>query len=371
MKVLTLVQAGQGRPGKKDIIALENADKYPRTTIYSETLNSDILDEEFLKKIPAWRKLFYKLITIRLTQLIEAFIIRNRYDLIISWTDNLGLMFAFLLKLTKSNTPLVSILCWISKPKQAKLLSKVHKYIDRMVIPSSYQRDYAIKKLGVPESKVISSHWFVDQKFYRPKNVPTDMISSAGREMRDYSTLIKAMEGLNIPCHIAASYVKGRNDLWKDDFKNLDDLPSNITIGSKSFTELRDMYARSRFVVVPILASSDSDNGVSVIMEAMAMGKAVICSKTKAQVDIVQQGINGIFVTPGNPDELRKAIKYLWEHPEEAERMGKAGRRHIEMYHSIERFVLQVRNVAEEVLEEKRILRQSFKRLPAIEKTNS
>jgi len=62
--------------------------------------------------------------------------------------------------------------------------------------------------------------------------------------------------------------------------------------------ELRDLYARSRFVVAP-LVPSESDNGVTVILEAMVMGKPVVCSRTRGQVDVVQDGVTGIYV-PGD-----------------------------------------------------------------------
>ena len=38
----------------------------------------------------------------------------------------------------------------------------------------------------------------------------------------------------------------------------------------------------SLFVVMPLL-ESDTDNGITVILEAMAMGKTVICSRPRAR----------------------------------------------------------------------------------------
>ncbi len=86
-------------------------------------------------------------------------------------------------------------------------------------------------------------------------------------------------------------------------------------------TELRDLYARSRFVVVPLHAS-DTDNGVTVILEAMAMGKAVICSRTRGQVDVIQEGVTGIYVPVGDAAALRAAILSLWAEPQRAQQMG-------------------------------------------------
>lgn len=354
MKVLTLVQPGQGRPQRDELRVLEQSDRYPRSTLFADLLNTDLLDEEFLARIPAWRRILYWPLPTLLSQLIEAFLIRGRYDAVISWAETLGLPFALLLKLMRARTPHVALFSWISKPKKAKFLSFVHSHIDRIMLWSSYQRDFAIQQIRIPESKIEFSRWYVDQKFWRPLNKPSVMICAAGREMRDYQTLLQAVEGLDIPCHIAVSYMKGRKDPWMDMIRSVNGLPSHITVGQKSFTELRDLYASSRFVVVPLLPQSDTDNGVTVILEAMAMGKPVICSKTMAQIDVIQPGKTGMLVPPGDPKALREAILHLWEHPEEAERMGKRGREYIEEFHTFDGFCHQVKRMVEEVVAEKR-----------------
>ncbi|MEK6569895.1 MAG: glycosyltransferase, partial [Bacteroidota bacterium] len=102
------------------------------------------------------------------------------------------------------------------------------------------------------------------------------------------------------------------------------------------------------------LLSTDTDNGVNSILESMAMGKAVICSRTKGQVDVIQEGKTGLIVPQGDSKALRDAIQYLWEHPDEAERMGKAGRKYIEENHTLDQFVCSVRTIAEQVIVEHR-----------------
>ncbi|HCV42973.1 MAG TPA: hypothetical protein DGH68_05780, partial [Bacteroidetes bacterium] len=112
---------------------------------------------------------------------------------------------------------------------------------------------------------------------------------------------------------------------------------------------LRTLYARSKFVVIPIL-ESDTDHGATSILEAMAMGKAVICSKTTGQVDVIQEGRTGLLVPHGNPSDLRKAIEYLWENPEVAEKLGAEGRRQVEREHAIETFVSNVKSIVSDVI---------------------
>lgn len=349
-KILTMVTAGFGLPEPTELRRLEMADEYPRVLLFEETLNSDMVNERFLSQIPRSRRLLYRPLPTFVAQVFEAFLIKNRYDAVISWAERLGLPFALLLKLTGSQIPHVAILPRVSKPRTAKMLRRVSSHIDRMIFWSSVQRDFAVNTLKIAPSKAIHLKWLVDQNFWRPMARETDMICSVGREMRDYRTLVAAMQGVGIRCHIAA----GTGRRTKDSVGAIDDpgLPPNVTVGRKSFVELRELYARSRFVVVPLLPT-DSDNGVSVIVQAMAMGKPVICSRTQGQVDVIQDGRTGIFVPPGDAIALREAIQYLWDHPDVTDQMGKEARKYIEENHALDQFVQTVKCIVEEVIREK------------------
>jgi glycosyltransferase involved in cell wall biosynthesis len=99
------------------------------------------------------------------------------------------------------------------------------------------------------------------------------------------------------------------------------------------------------------LVPSDSDNGVTVILEAMAMGKPVVCSRTRGQVDVIEDGVTGIYVPVGNPMALREAMLSLWNEPQRAHAMGARARAYVEPHHTLERFALNVRAAAEASLE--------------------
>ena len=104
---------------------------------------------------------------------------------------------------------------------------------------------------------------------------------------------------------------------------------------------MRQLYAAARFVVVSVVETDDLA-GLTVILEAMAMGKAVIVSGTRGQTDVIRDPRNngrglvkrewwpgfldnpevadtlgrlptGFYVTPGDPDELREMISILIE----------------------------------------------------------
>ena len=349
MKTLTLLTTGLEKPD----VRLEEADLCPRASLYERELGTDMGYEDMLLKAPPFRRFCYRFMPIVFAQCVETYLIRKKYDVIISWSDPHALMFASILKFTGSWMPHVAMMFWISKPKKAKILERVHPKIDKIILWTSAHRDFAINVLGIPPSKIAFIRYYVDQKFWRPMPQATDMICSAGVEMRDYPTFIAAMRGLDIPCHIAAGIARGKLFATVTAIGEQGPLPETLTVGLLTASELRAMYARSRFVVIP-LHESDSDNGLTVLLEAMAMGKAVICSRIKGQVDVIQEGVTGILIPPGDAKALREAILHLWNNPEVAERMGRAGRAYIEANNTWDAFVANVKSIIEQVHRETR-----------------
>lgn len=71
--------------------------------------------------------------------------------------------------------------------------------------------------------------------------------------------------------------------------------------------------------------------GLSVaLMEAMSEGLPVVCSKIRGNVDLIEDGVGGYLVSPGEEREYRKAFEILFEmkqkEPQEFEKMGQANR---------------------------------------------
>jgi glycosyltransferase involved in cell wall biosynthesis len=352
MKTLTLTLGGNAKPPLAELERREAADEWPRITYYEKQLESDMLDERYVASAGGARGALYRRLPVGVALALEGFRRRRSYDAVVSWAEHFGLPMAALLKATGSRTPHVGLFSWISTPRKAAVLRRVHTHIHRIVVWSSIQYDFAIG-LGIPARRLVQLRWLVDQKFWRPMGVPTDMICTAGREMRDYATFLEAIRGLSVPCHVAANAGVGRRDRWMADLADPSVLPPHVTLGAKPYPELRALYARSRFVVIPLFPT-DTDNGITVMTEAMAMGKAVICSRVSGQRDLLEDGVNGLFVPPGDPRALRQAMEHLWAHPEICERMGQEGRRRIERAHTLEQFVAGVRGAVEEAVAEVR-----------------
>ncbi len=339
---------------------LEDKNVIPRTSLLEHAISAELLDERYLlEKPPAIRKYFYKFLPVSIAQLIEALFIVGRYDVILTQMERVGLPLAFVMKYLNISKPHIMIISRITSVDEKKarqkmwFLKKTKDSISKFIIWSSMQRKIGIEELGISPEKMILVKRGTDQKFWKPQKRETDrIICSVGMEARDYPTLVEALRPLNIPCHIAAGASRGEIFNTVKRLHNIKDIPQNITVGPKTQTDLRELYARSRFVVVPLLPT-DSDNGLTTILESMAMGKAVICTRAEGQIDVIQDGVTGIFVPQGDVEAMRHAILELWNDPDRCEKMGNEARKYIEEVHNMEQFVESIKHEVESIIDGK------------------
>ena len=89
--------------------------------------------------------------------------------------------------------------------------------------------------------------------------------------------------------------------------------------------ELIQKYQESLAVVLPSLV----DGGFTTAMESLACGTPVIGTKVGSLPEIVDDGVTGLLVPPGDVGALGAKINWLIEHPERAREMGMRGREKI------------------------------------------
>jgi len=269
------------------------------------------------------------------------------YDVIFSNSESIGIPLAALLKTMSRRPGHVLIGHRMSAGKKKLFFKFLHPQMDAIFLYAETQRAHSEQELGIPATKLHLISFHADTRFFHPmtESPVEQRISSAGLELRDYPTLIEAVRSLDIDVRLAAAspWSKRTNETENRQ------LPSNVSARGYGYRELRDLYASSRFIVVP-LYETDFQAGVTTILEAMAMGKAVIASKTRGQRDVIEDGVTGIYVPPGDPAALRKAIVDLLATPERAAALGANARKAVETRMSLhiwaDRIAQVIRDVA-------------------------
>lgn len=257
-----------------------------------------------------------------------------RYDVVFSDGEHLGLPLALAMRSLRLKMPHLVIGHHLTTGSKSRLLRdlRLHEGMSRILVHSAHQRDLAQSRLGIPAYKIAEVPYYADTTFWRPLDVDDEsLVVSAGREHRDYATLAAAGAGLSARFHVAAGSVHSPAStaiyppIW----------PANFARGFAGYKALRDLYARARVVVVP-LVETDFQAGVTTVLEAMAMGKPVIVTATRGTSGAIVHDVTGLCVPPGDAGALRDAIRRLLANPADRVRLGRAAREAVLVGHTVE-----------------------------------
>ncbi len=400
-RALLVISAEVKRSVEPDIAA----GRYPRKDYFelANALQADILDWTAINGQGSAR-LLKRVAGTSIAHAWLAFRQRRSYHVFYTDSERVGIPLTALLKLTRARTRHVMLAHLLSPWKKRVWFrwGRIQSHIAAIICHSSLQRHIMIEELHIPAEKIVLLPYQVDEHFWRPMsdqeahaaisetaalaaahsdtsatttrsavaNAATlPIISSVGLEYRDYPTLIEAVRGLDVQLEIAAaSHWSTHRGVETDQ-----PLPPNVHISAHKYLSLRHLYAASRFVVVPLL-DVPNQAGITVILEAMAMGKAVIVSGTRGQTDTIRDRRNngfgridrevlpgvldapevdeelrhlptGFYVKPQDANELRNAISYLLAHLQLADELGRNGRRVFEALMTLDAFTARVAQV--------------------------
>lgn len=90
-----------------------------------------------------------------------------------------------------------------------------------------------------------------------------------------------------------------------------------------------------------------------VLLEAMAMERAVVASKVGGIPEIVDDGLTGILIKPANPPEIANSVITLLKNPEKAKQIGETGRKRVKETFSADSMVKRVETLYGELCEAK------------------
>jgi glycosyltransferase involved in cell wall biosynthesis len=256
---------------------------------------------------------------------------RRRRDYAVVFTDSekVGFLFAALCRVGPRRARHVMIAHRLS-PKKKRVVHQalgLRRRIDHVLVYADAQRRFAVDRLGYAPERVTLTPFMVDTAFWNPAATQSGrrdrpLVAAAGRELRDYPTLLEAVRGLDIDVVVAPASPWSK----RADSSAGTDVPANVEVTPLGPVDLRQLYSDATVVAMP-LVETDFQAGITAILEAMAMGRAVVCTKTTGQTDTIVDGVTGVYVDAADPPSMRSAIESLLADTERRETIGEAGRR--------------------------------------------
>ncbi|MGI9079648.1 MAG: glycosyltransferase [Acidimicrobiales bacterium] len=149
---------------------------------------------------------------------------------------------------------------------------------------------------------------------------------AAGRleAQKDYPTLLRAFAGMAGAGGDPVLRIAGQGPLRTE----IEALAAQLGVASRTQllglrTDVADLLAAADAVVL----SSAFEGLPNIVLEAMAAGRPVVASRVGGVGELVVEGITGTTVSPGQPEELGRAMSEMMALPEETRRsMGSTAR---------------------------------------------
>lgn len=186
-------------------------------------------------------------------------------------------------------------------------------------------------RLGVPDENVEFIPYGVDADFFQPEaGFSKDSILSVGQAYRDYGTLLRAIDD-RWATTILTTGPRLPSRIQGIDGKALQDEVTtrrNLRVESVDYLTLRERYRDAGIVVLPLFPSTLCV-GLTSLLEAMAMGKAIIVSDIPFVHDYIDDGRTGVLVRPQDSEDLRSKATELLQDGSERKRLGDAARREV------------------------------------------
>lgn len=237
---------------------------------------------------------------------------------------------------------------------------------DRVVPVSQHLRNYLVEDLGVSPSKVVVISPGVDtdlfnaettdptvrKEFGIPRGVPVIGTVAFLRDEKGHRFLVEAARTV-LQRHADTYFLfvgsgsKTQEGVLRGMITQRGMEDHFVFTGYR--TDIPRLLAAMDIFVLPSIREA---MGISIV-EAMAMKKPVIASRTGGIPEVLVNEETGLLVPPGDPVALADAILFLLSHPTLGQKWGENGRQRVEKGYSLEsacnQTVALYRNLLEEI----------------------
>lgn len=208
-----------------------------------------------------------------------------------------------------------------------------YRGMDRLIFFSQKLVDDSLHSPKANPKRMVVGHWGADLDFYdRMRNQEKDarfVFIATGKEQRDQHTLIEAFNRTGLPLKL---YI-GINPDPTVPNPNLDAVRSYKPAANIDVREICGLLpyeialdvAKAQCVAI-CCKHTRYTAGLTTVVEALALGLPMVCSRNpQIPIDFDREGC-GISVEYGDVEGWQRATSYLASHPDEARRMGERGR---------------------------------------------
>lgn len=208
-----------------------------------------------------------------------------------------------------------------------------YRGMDRLIFFSQKLVDDSLHSPKANPKRMVVGHWGADLDFYdRMRNQEKDarfIFIATGKEQRDQHTLIEAFNRTGLPLKL---YI-GINPDPTVPNPNLDAVRSYKPAANIDVREICGLLpyeialdvAKAQCVAI-CCKHTRYTAGLTTVVEALALGLPMVCSRNpQIPIDFDREDC-GISVEYGDVEGWQRATSYLASHPDEARRMGERGR---------------------------------------------
>ncbi len=240
---------------------------------------------------------------------------------------------------TKGKVILYGFYLYPSTGIKKRLLRRIIGSVNVCVVWSRRQGENYCRELQLPPNHFVVVPYKSNHSKY-PRIAPVfqgDFVFSGGDSERDYATLFRAVDGLDIPVMVSTTLASNTRGLR---------VPENVLLVRVQEPYFAHLMAAARIVVIPLLAGRLRAAGDASFMNAMWHGVPVICADDISAPEYIDNWVDGVVVAPGDAAALRSALLRLWQDPDKARKVGEAGRMKIESAYTHEHFRRRMLEIA-------------------------
>lgn len=201
--------------------------------------------------------------------------------------------------------------------------------VDRFIALTEFARSRFLAG-GFPPEKVVAKPNFVaDPGAPAMPAEAGEAVLFVGRlaPEKGIATMMRAWESLEVPLVVAGDGTA----------RPLVEAPASPyvkAIGWKSGAEVAAEMGRARFLVMP---SEWYEGFPMTLVEAFSLGRPVLVSRLGSMAEVVEDGVTGLHVNPGDPADWAAKVRWAWDHPEAVAEMGRNARAVYEARYTAER----------------------------------